>query len=78
MNEILGAAAKERSVESPSSTEESKGSKGVFKLNKTLGINLSVQLNWKHMSVKMESNFAVLYVLTAFIESVFFKRPHSH
>lgn len=29
VNEILGAAAKERSAESPSSTEESKTSKGV-------------------------------------------------
>lgn len=29
MNEILGAAAKERSGESPSTTEESKTSKGI-------------------------------------------------
>lgn len=30
VNEILGTAAKERSAESPSSTEESKSSKGVW------------------------------------------------
>lgn len=32
VNEILGAAAKERSAESPSSTEESKSSKGIYTL----------------------------------------------
>lgn len=45
VNEILGAAAKERSAESPSSTEENKSSKGVCarKTSKQMEINALIR-----------------------------------
>lgn len=46
VNEILGAAAKERSVESPSSAEEGKSTKGVCVHYK--------QFIWKHIQVKVD------------------------